>query len=227
PPPPVTGSGVTPPPAPTVVPAAPALPAGGSTQTVDGVTVRLVLQVADLNRIAFAYQALGPDGLPIENVSVVSGERNPAPRLTDDTGTSYPWLDPAPEITGGLGPDAGLVVFDSTSLQAAPAQLALHLKLPLAVPYGSATPGVAPAKRLLTYNFDLSVPVDPVRRLAELHQAVTVGGIPLMLDRVIVTRSEARVVLSLAPGATVDMLKLEEAYLSAIVPAQEPPASQG
>jgi hypothetical protein len=46
-----------------------------------------------------------------------------------------------------------------------------------------------------TLSVTFTVPVDPARREVAPHEALTVGGTTLILERVVVTRTEARVYL--------------------------------
>ena len=47
-------------------------------------------------------------------------------------------------------------------------------------------------------GFTFRLPVDPVRRVAQVHQTVRAAGVPVTLEQVVITRSEARAVLRLA-----------------------------
>jgi hypothetical protein len=117
------------------------------------------------------------------------------PQLTADDGRAFPWLSNA-DSQILRPPTSSALVFDARQLtDNLPAKLNLHLELNKAeVLVGS---GVESALHVINgpFVFDFSMPVDPVRRVAEVNQSATTrDGETITLERVIVTRHEVRVI---------------------------------
>lgn len=116
------------------------------------------------------------------------------------------------------------LVFDTGGRAELPAAFHLHLILTLRVkddglgdsgpsltrrtrvstPISAAPPGDAPGlgrveparwQEIGPVGFTFRLPLDPVRRVAPVHQTIQAAGVPLTLERVVITRSEARAVL--------------------------------
>lgn len=185
---------------------------GRVSQTVDGITVTVKPLYADGNRIVLSSTVAGGvlEGSGSGFVAWDGQDGSHVPKLTDDKGNSFAWLDgsfdgkvlgrgyaqPADEPTCCrlYSHDDLEMAFDTTAFNDAPPTLTLHLTLDA----GSFEEG--PVKVAGPFNFDLIVPYDALRRKADLHQTVVGRRGSLTLDRVTATRRETRALLHFDPA---------------------------
>ncbi len=172
---------------PSPTPAAPVL----LQQRSGGYTVTLWPVTADANRVVLRYNVTDPQG---NHVLAFGVERIPdffaiGPRLTDDAGTdqqlSRVGYSQAPE---SLFADAIELEYDTDPVENVPAVLKLHLVINLR----QGAPAPIPVTDPIT--FDFALPVDPVSRVADVHQTVQGAGDTMTLERVIVTSAETRAI---------------------------------
>lgn len=162
-----------------------------ASQSAGGFTLKVTKAYADANKVVIGYSVI-EDSAPQAQVAY-------QPKLTAKEGMAF-----HPRIFGVSPP--GKILFTSFDVLSAiagnPGQLHLHLEVdgwhPLPGP--SVTPSLgqptpSPAAALpQPLAVDFSVPFHP-GRVVNLHQAVTVNGKTLMLERVVVTPSETRAYL--------------------------------
>jgi hypothetical protein len=165
----------------------------GQAQTNNGVTVKVDRAYADVNRILVAYTIQVPAGFANSN-SGIDGKVS----LADIGGLSFPVID-----AQGLGEStphlsAGLVSFDSESLAAGTASVALHLTFPDVRAKADDPSGSALAAGAFVFTF--TVPVAP-GRVVSVGKTVIASGVPVTLARLVVTRSETRAYLRFPPSA--------------------------
>jgi hypothetical protein len=190
-----------------LVPSYPTLaPVRPLSQTVNGYTVTLYPWYANANRIVLTYtvQSSYEDLSTISPFQHLHGEEpwNTSapprevyiPRLTSDTGSAFRWLSTAYwQIP--RNPRSSALVYDARDL-VLPPELKLHLELNLAEVLVLDSRGAGMMHTIKgPFRFDFSLPVDRVRRIAEVNKtATTRDGDTLIIERAIVTRYEARVV---------------------------------
>lgn len=185
---------------------------GRVSQTVDGITVTVKPLYADGNRIVLSSTVAGGvlEGSGSGFVAWDGEDGSHVPKLTDDKGNSFAWLDgsfdgmvlgrgdaqPAsdPTCCRRYSHDDLEMAFDTSAFNGAPPTLTLHLTLDA----GSFEEG--PVRVAGPFNFDLSVPYDALRRKADLHQTVVGRRGSLTLDRVTATRRETRAFLHFDPA---------------------------
>jgi hypothetical protein len=174
-------------------------------QTIDGTTIGLQRAYADANRIILGYTITQGDATPYQ-VAI---------RVSDDHGTVFPDLGAAG--SGSVDGQAGEVSsFDTAAVAGMPAELHLHVVMTLTpLITGAAraadtpppqTPRTAMASAALEragpprgpFTFDVTVPF-LAARVAEVHRTVLAAGIPLTLERLIVTPSETRAIVRFTP----------------------------
>jgi hypothetical protein len=205
-----SNANATPPIYPTLPPVTPL------SQTVDGFTVTLYPMYADANRIVLSYtvqssyddpsQVFGcvpsPRQIPPCFVSTRVAEGLPPntedfkPQLTGDNGRVFPWSAGSVWQDSSM-PRGSLLIFDAQQPpESLPAELHLHLTMNKAH-----TLIQIPGDAAISWDvkgpfiFDFSLPLDPVRSVAELNQTVTSpGGHKITVERVIATRHDVRVV---------------------------------
>lgn len=190
-------------------------------RTVAGYTVILYPVYADANSVVLTYtvQSLHPlpdklsmcEPLPGQVTSCPPYPLGPAgmspspimpraaysPQLIGADGGNLPWLRGSRLQDAQLDtPRGSLLVFDpQLSPEQLPAELKLHLTLNMAwmrVPQDDGTPVSRDVKG--PFTFDFSMPVDPVRRVAEVNQTLMTGrGHKITISRVIATRHHVRI----------------------------------
>ena len=198
---------------PTLAPVAPL------SQTVDGYTVTLYPMYADANRVVLTYtvQSLHPipgklsmcEPLPGQDPicppylpaagmspSQVPAKGHYSPQLTSDGGTFQ--LAPGPLWKDAqLGTLKGsLLRFDSQqSPEQLPSELKLHLTLNTAWMRVPQDDGVTVTREVKgPFTFDFTMPVDPVRRITELNQTLTVDRVhKITITSVMATRRHVRI----------------------------------
>jgi hypothetical protein len=178
-------------------------------QMVHGYKVTLYPMYASANLIVMTYTVAytgerpsrsnlpcGPDageespcGAFSAHFSAVPVMDNDEPRLTGEDGTAFPWLpyfyEPIPHDNS-----SSLLVFGAYPLSASlPEKLGLRLVLNKAMLRGT----VYSDEITGPFIFDFTMDVDPIRRVAEVHQTATETGGQITIDRVIVTRYDLRV----------------------------------
>jgi hypothetical protein len=188
-------------------------------QTVGGYTVTLYPLYADANRIALTYTVQSVYPLPgklsmcepLPGQDPFCPDHPPAgmspsplptreayrPQLTGAGGEDFPWVEVPPRQAAQLGtPIGSLLMFDSQlSPDRLPAELKLHLTLNTVRIQVPQDDGVAITGQVKgPFTFDFSLPVDPVRRIAEVNQTLTTDlGDKITLNRVIATRHHVRI----------------------------------
>jgi Domain of unknown function (DUF4179) len=203
----------------------------GLSQTVNGFTVTIERVYADANQIVIGYSVSGPSDRSFNNFLAFGPQRGQTPVLVDDTGREFQHSP----IGWGAGVEAGkggyLLLYDATPIAGNPANLTLHLAIgsldviervnagtPTVAgsalrptPQKGADPGPYCEPEVCIYSvdgpfaFDLTIPF-AASRVAEPHQTVEVGGVPLTLDRISSTPTGTLVTLRGAgPGATVTL----------------------
>jgi hypothetical protein len=184
-------------------------------QTLHSYVIKMQPLWADANRITLRYAVMGANGARLDFARVMPNGPNttgPAPRLTDDQGTEFPWLatrsqfdfDPeepqTPEVGKAVVPWFS-VDFDAAGLRGNPAQLNLHLILaPLLLSPPTPTEAIV-LPTLMSATFDFSMPFDGARRVLEVGQTAMVDGVGMVLERVVVSRYETRAMLRVLPPA--------------------------
>ena len=165
----------------------------GQAHTNDGVTVRVDRAYADVNRILVAYTIQVPAGFANSN-SGIDGKIS----LADARGLAFPVID-AQGLDGSTPHlSAGLVSFDAESLAPGTADVTLHLTFP-----DVRAKADDPALIDLTagaFSFTFNVPVMP-GRVVTVSRTVIAGGVPVTLERVVITRSETRAYLRFPASA--------------------------
>lgn len=162
-----------------------------ASQSVGGFTLTVNKAYADANKVVIGY-TVTEDSDPQAQVAY-------QPKLTAKEGITF-----HPRIFGVS--QAGKILFTSFDVLSAiagnPGQLHLHLEVdgwkPLPDPSVMSPPGQPTPKPAAVpsqpITVDFSVPFHP-GRVVNLHQAVTVNGKTLILERVVVTPSETRLYL--------------------------------
>lgn len=166
------------------------------TRSLGGFTMTVEKVYADSNRVVVGYTVQAPPDHAYSGVSLVNAI------LTTDQGGVLPG-----STAFGSGEtnhqEAEVAFFDASSITGNPSALQLHLTGDgLGGNVDAGSPSVHPFQVLGALAFDFSVAFHP-GRIAEPHQSVTVHGVTMRLERVIVTRTETRIYLS---GATSDGL---------------------
>ena len=196
-------------------------------QTVDGVTVTLERAYADANRIVVGYTIKGPNGQRYDARRLTLTDA----AGTVFSGTiGYGVTGQSDMLQVSLPPGEGayVVAFDAAPVQGTPEELDLRLEmevvkfaLPPAALEPSPTPESPPAEPPMVvvleplptpeeeaivgpFTFDFSVPFIP-GRVAEVNQTVEVAGVPVRLERVVVTPSETRAYLRFDPPGGPEM----------------------
>jgi hypothetical protein len=149
-----------------------------------------------VNRIIVAYTIQVPAGFA-NSTSGIDGKI----RLTDDQGVAFPVIE-------GQGVDgntphvsAGLVTFDAESLGSATTSVSLRLTLPDVRAKAEKAAGSDLVAGVFAFQF--TVPVTPGRVIA-VSKTVVANGVPVTLERVVVTRSETRAYVRFAASAGID-----------------------
>jgi hypothetical protein len=193
-------------------------------QTIGGYTVTLYPVYADANRIGLTYTMQSSQPLPdkLSMCEPLPGEvpiplcsgyptarpagTSPSPVLTRKVsthqlsganGSIYPWVPGPIWRDEQLASPTGFpLVFDSQlSSGELPAELKLHLTMNTASILVPPEKGF-PATREIRgpFTFDFTMPVDPVRRIAELNQTLTANPVhKVTITRVIATRHHVRI----------------------------------
>jgi hypothetical protein len=165
----------------------------GQAQTNNGVTVKVDRAYADVNRILVAFTIQVPAGFANSN-SGIDGKIS----LAGAGGQAFPVVD-AQGLDGNTPHlSAGLVSFDAESLAPGTAAVTLHLTFP-----DVRARADDPARIDLTagaFAFAFTVPVAP-GRVVTVAKTVIANGVPVTLERVVVTRSETRAYLRFPAGA--------------------------
>jgi hypothetical protein len=159
----------------------------GQTQTTNGITVTLDRAYADVNRVIVVYKIQVPAGF----VHSTSGIDHKI-QLTDTQGSNLPLID-----ASGLADEAshlstGLVTFDAEPLAPGTADLTgqltfLDVRATANSPSGSDLTAGA-------FTFTFSVPVAAGREVT-VNKTVVTKGLPVTLERVVITPSETRAYL--------------------------------
>ena len=153
------------------------------TLTNRGVTVNLNGAYADANRVIVGYTIQYPsgyfwDGMQYEDDLV----------LTTEDGTLLPWkgYGMSSEIEGGM---VSLVPsFDASAVKGSPTEIHLQLKIKVrAVKQDGADKGVVITPEQFVFNFTTTL---TPAHVVELNQTVVVNGVPVTLEKVVVTPSE-------------------------------------
>ncbi|MFN8516170.1 MAG: DUF4179 domain-containing protein [Chloroflexia bacterium] len=180
----------------------------GVSQTVNGFTVTIERVYADANQIVIGYSVSGPPDRTFNNFLAFGAQRGQTPMLVDDTGREFQHSP----IGWGAGVEAGkggyLLLYDAAPLGGNPAELNVHLTIgsldviervnggtqtvagaaarPTAQKGGDAGPYCGPEVCIYSvagpFTFDFTVPF-AASRVAEPHQTIKVGGLPVTLDR--------------------------------------------
>jgi hypothetical protein len=155
-------------------------------QTRDGVTLTLVRAYADINRAMITYQVKASGG-----ASTFAGfaSSNGQPVVTDTSGQALVGYDAYFETDPQTNVSVGTVVYDAETA----AQNVRELSLRVAVPGVRMTRNGDPMI-VGPYAFGLTVPVVSGETMAT-DETVTVHGITVTLDRVVVSPSETRIYL--------------------------------
>lgn len=192
-------------------------------QTVNGYTVTLYPTYADANLIVLtytvqsSYQDLsrlspceplrGEDSPCVASEPVLAGTATPfllsptgefyQPRLTGENGHVFSWLRDASWQVHEEPLSSPLVFDASQPTDTLPKEFKLHLalnKVEFRIP-GFAAEGTYIRKVNEAYSFDFTLPVDPLRRIAEVKQkAVTPEGDTITMERVIATQHDVRAI---------------------------------
>lgn len=167
-------------------------------QTIDGFTVTVRRAYADANRVIIAYTIeMPPEYGPFD---ITAREM----RLTTADGTELPWPQYGVGYVFGDSNIGSMYSFDAAAIQGAPAELTLHLTMRDVMAVRKDTPLPEPGTTMVDrlphitipgpFEFDFTVPFI-AGRVAELNQTVTANGVPLTLERVVVTPSETRTIV--------------------------------
>lgn len=199
------------------------VPSQPVSQTVDGYTVTLYPMYANANLIVLTYtvQSSYEDLSKVSRFGSLHGEKQPyatlgvtvpvgstppaaatsdpraesyEPRLTDASNHAFPWLrDAGWQLY--RDPATSVLVYDVGQLtMTLSARLQMHLLLNKAeVPIADEQGGATLHEVNGPYRFDFSLPLDPLRRIAEVNQtATTLQGDSITLVSAIVTRDSMR-----------------------------------
>lgn len=139
--------------------------------------------------------------LTYDDVWLSDANGGDAPQLSAVNGAAFPWLGLGSWLTDRDSAAGAQAVhyklrlfFDSTGLRQVPADLPLHLALQLHPhvlpadaqgPPGSTRP---PDPVIGRFTFDFRLPFDPLVRTADVYQTVEQNGVPVTLERVVITR---------------------------------------
>jgi hypothetical protein len=158
----------------------------GLTLTTSGVTVKVDRAYADVNRVIVAYTIQVPRGFA-NSTSGIDGKTS----LTDMSGLTLPLIDA--EGVAGNSPQvsAGLLTFDAESLPPGTVTDTFHLAFP-DVRTKPVMGGAELAAGAFSFKFDL--PVAPGREIT-VAKTVVANGVPVTLEHVVITPSEARLYL--------------------------------
>jgi len=185
-------------------------------QSACGYTMTVTRVYADDNRVIIGYTVQVPAWRadPIALLTLTDASGRSLPRF-EEFGVSRAGSGQAPAAWGNYAAfDASSLAGDSVLSLRLTARLhafeRLDHPLPADVPcetyppviHGSLTRGVAVNQPLW---FDLQAPVDPRARVAAPRQSVEANGLPLALDRIVVTPAETRLSLRVPPSLQ-DML---------------------
>jgi hypothetical protein len=169
----------------------------GQAQSANGVTVKLERAYADVNRIIVAYTVQVPAGFA-NSTSGIDGKIS----LTDDQGVAFPVIE-GQGVDGNQPPHvgAGLVTFDAESLAPDTANVSLRLTLPDVRAKAEKAGGSDLAAGAFAFKF--TVPVMPGRVVA-VNRTTVANGVPVTLERVVVTPSETRAYMRFPASSGID-----------------------
>ncbi len=158
----------------------------GLAQTTSGITVKVDRAYADANRVIVAYTVQVPQGFA-NSTSGVDGKAS----LTDASGHTLPFIDATGLAGSSPHVNAGLLTFDAESLPGGTATDTFLLSFPQVStnPIMGGAPLVAGA---FSFKFDLAVARG---REITLAKTVVTHGVPVTLERVVITPSETRLYL--------------------------------
>jgi hypothetical protein len=185
------------------------------TRTEHGYTLTLYPMYASANLIVLTYSVqLPPEGQMQSSrpCGPVLGEESPCgdhsrypiptdpsaaynPRLTDENGRTYPWLRENAEHIPHDFRTSELLVFDARQLTAGSSgRVKLRLELNV-VARSTPTPNGGATVDWIAWPFrlDFTLPVERVRRVAEVNQTIDHSGTKITIERVIVTRYDVRI----------------------------------
>jgi len=169
----------------------------GLTRTVAGFTVTIGRVYADSNQIVIGYTISGPPNRTFNSLLPFAPPDPRIPSLTDAAGREFP-VGPVSWGTGVQeGRVGGVLMYQTAGIADASKDLALHLTFAgiLAVERIGENPSSSRDVVVhQAFDFTFPVPFD-VGRVAELHDAATVGGTTVTLERVVVTKTETEVFL--------------------------------
>lgn len=192
----------------------------GQAQTTNGVTVKLERAYADVNRILVAYTIQVPAGFA-ESSSGLDRKIS----LTDAQGLTFPVIDAQGldgNSVGGAVPNlteqshliADLVTFDAESLAPGTTDLTLRLTLP-DVRAKAENPSASELKAG-SFGFTFNLPVAP-GRVVTVNQTLVASGVPVTLERVVITPSETRAYLRFpASAGIIDSEWIADAHISGV-----------
>jgi hypothetical protein len=157
---------------------------------------------ADPLQIVLDYAVRDPQGQPLPPVAHrwLRWPQPDLPDLVDSSGVTLPWLGAASH--SATNPAAGAPIYDSAfAFDASPlrgAQPVRTLHFTVSVPLGNSAEGAAAAPVIGPFTFNFRLPFDPWWSTATVQQTVTAHAVPITLERVVMTRAEARVILRFA-----------------------------
>jgi hypothetical protein len=185
------------------------------TQTAHGYTLTLYPMYASANLIVLTYTVQLPPESQLQSslpCGPILGEESPCgdrsrtpvpissfsnynPRLLDETGRTYPWLQVASPDFSHDYTSSALLVFDAQQLaQGSSGKARLRLELNVVAARKQLPMGGADSVWIAwPFNLDFSIDVDTKRRIAEPNQTLTQSGIEITINRVIATRYDLRV----------------------------------
>ncbi|MDQ6879359.1 MAG: DUF4179 domain-containing protein [Candidatus Dormibacteraeota bacterium] len=164
----------------------------GLAQTSSGITVKVDRAYADANRVIVAYTIQVPRGFA-NSTSGIDGKTS----LTDASGRILPLIDATGLAGSSPQVNAGLLTFDAESLPGGTATDTFLLAFPQ-VSTTSVTGGAPLVAGAFSFKFDLAVA--PGREITVAKTVVT-SGVPVTLDRVVITPSETRLYLVFPAGS--------------------------
>jgi RNA polymerase sigma-70 factor (ECF subfamily) len=172
-------------------------PVNGQRQTVSGYTVALQAATADANRIVISYTVSAPSDRAFTGFVA-------APSLVDAEGRAYPLSGEGGRIAhqavpAGTTSDPDVLVFDATLLDHIPARLDLALSLSLQDVAPRAGDESGRGAGWGPFRFRFPVVVDRSQRALAQPQTVRTAGVTMILERVVVTASETRLILRYTP----------------------------
>lgn len=157
----------------------------GQSQNANGITVRLDRAYADVNRVIVAYTIQVPAGFN-NSTSGIDGKI----ALADSQVGSLPMIEGQGLAGGSPHASAGLVTFDAESLALGTARVDLRLTFPDVRAKAQQQGASDLSGGAFAFNFTL--PVEPGRAIG-VNKTVIANGVPVTLDRVVVSPSETRV----------------------------------